>query len=161
MNIDYSTQDTCCICCREYTENESVYSLPDCGHKYHTECIINWYITTDINQCPYCRNVPNPINFSINNFLLLSRRKRFTFMQKLGRRKECPKQLKNAIEKYRNTINNGKNIRKEIRLINNNPIFKELYKKRTMLRRKERTNHNRLYKWKSVITDFPILPLIQ
>ena len=44
-----------CLICYDLLENKNNYILPECKHKYHTECIIEWFKTGD-NRCPYCQN---------------------------------------------------------------------------------------------------------
>ena len=50
----------CVICCTdEDFENENTSTTLECGHTFHTECIINWFRIGNSN-CPICRNDPNP-----------------------------------------------------------------------------------------------------
>ena len=43
----------CLVCMTEYEEGESIKTLP-CFHKYHTECIQDWFKRQ--NFCPICRH---------------------------------------------------------------------------------------------------------
>lgn len=46
--------DECFICCQKYTT-----SIPlTCGHRFHTECVMNWWRQTargNVLTCPMCR----------------------------------------------------------------------------------------------------------
>ena len=42
----------CTICMTEYEEGEVLKTLP-CFHKYHKECIVEWF--KHQNFCPFCR----------------------------------------------------------------------------------------------------------
>lgn len=45
-------EETCCICYDNLCENTKNTQL-QCGHKYHTGCILKWLNKN--NSCPYCR----------------------------------------------------------------------------------------------------------
>ncbi|GJZ86401.1 E3 ubiquitin protein ligase MBR2-like protein [Tanacetum coccineum] len=49
-----STQvlEPCCICQEEYETDDNIGSL-DCGHDFHTDCIVQWL--TQKNVCPICK----------------------------------------------------------------------------------------------------------
>ena len=48
---------TCIICTDEMLESESIFSLEQCNHKYHTKCIVNWFRTPNNGgSCPLCRD---------------------------------------------------------------------------------------------------------
>jgi hypothetical protein len=44
-----------CLICHDLIETKHNYTLPECKHCYHTECIIEWFQKGD-NRCPYCQN---------------------------------------------------------------------------------------------------------
>ena len=35
-----------CLICHCNLEDEQIYELPECSHKYHTDCIIQWFLHT-------------------------------------------------------------------------------------------------------------------
>ena len=51
-NINEDEEDICLIC-RENLSNEQTYEIPECKHKYHTNCLINWF-RFDRVSCPHC-----------------------------------------------------------------------------------------------------------
>lgn len=46
--------EQCPICLEGYSANKTIVQL-NCNHKFHKECIIKWFQTTTINNCPLCR----------------------------------------------------------------------------------------------------------
>ncbi|KAL5541289.1 hypothetical protein UlMin_042511 [Ulmus minor] len=50
------TDNTCSICLSEYKTKEALRTIPDCGHYFHDDCIVEWL---KLNAtCPLCRNLP-------------------------------------------------------------------------------------------------------
>ena len=54
LNISTPTKEECMIC-REELECSQCYTLPECNHRYHTNCLISWFRSGD-QRCPYCGN---------------------------------------------------------------------------------------------------------
>lgn len=46
-------QSECCICLGIFQDGEKVKVLPDCRHRYHSECVDKWLRTQ--SSCPLCR----------------------------------------------------------------------------------------------------------
>ena len=44
-----------CSICHE-TLDDDIYTLPECNHKYHSNCIITWF-RTGKKSCPLCNNL--------------------------------------------------------------------------------------------------------
>ena len=88
-------EDICSICL-ENINNQQCYSLPECNHCFHTNCIIHWFRLGNVN-CPYCNN--NGINR--NTFLGRYSKERYKLFRRLARNKNAPNQLKNLVNKLR------------------------------------------------------------
>jgi hypothetical protein len=43
----------CVVCCETYAVNDTVMTLPACGHVFHEKCALAWL--TKHNTCPFCR----------------------------------------------------------------------------------------------------------
>ena len=56
--------DICVICQEDLCGN--IYELPECGHKYHTNCIVTWF-RNGSNRCPLCGNKGINNNESTHN----------------------------------------------------------------------------------------------
>jgi hypothetical protein len=60
-----SEPDICAIC--HETMEENIYEIPECKHKYHINCIIDWF-RLGKSRCPYCNtNFSVLVNQSNNN----------------------------------------------------------------------------------------------
>tara|TARA_B100000900_G_C20559538_1_gene708263 strand:+ start:822 stop:1403 length:582 start_codon:yes stop_codon:yes gene_type:complete len=47
--------DICAICRETLDDNSQVFMLPECEHKFHTECIVHWF-RYGRQTCPLCNN---------------------------------------------------------------------------------------------------------
>lgn len=47
------SQAECCICLGIFQDGEKIKVLPDCRHRYHSECVDKWLRTH--SSCPLCR----------------------------------------------------------------------------------------------------------
>jgi len=98
---DDNEQD--CPICFERIPGDQLYTIPECGHKFHHACIIPWFRTMN-STCPYCRVEPNSIHhYGLRNISKL--------WQRLARRKTCPPEIKkictkvtDAKRKYREQV---------------------------------------------------------
>ncbi|ESQ37499.1 hypothetical protein EUTSA_v10003018mg [Eutrema salsugineum] len=55
---DFETE-SCVICFENLSESESetkpICELPNCPHRFHEECFLEWYLDRQNNSCPLCR----------------------------------------------------------------------------------------------------------
>ena len=92
-------ENECCICL-DYMEND--ISILSCLHKFHNECIINWFSKKNKSICPIC-----------NNIVYISN----TLKKKIEKKKAATRQLPCSHPLYRissptnNIINNSRPIR--------------------------------------------------
>ncbi|KAK9665255.1 hypothetical protein RND81_14G100400 [Saponaria officinalis] len=49
-------ENNCPICLGEYLAKDSLRSLPNCGHCFHSDCVDEWLRLN--GSCPVCRNTP-------------------------------------------------------------------------------------------------------
>ncbi|GAA0142322.1 hypothetical protein LIER_03249 [Lithospermum erythrorhizon] len=45
----------CAICLTEYADGDEIRLLPQCGHKFHIQCIDKWLMSH--SSCPSCRQI--------------------------------------------------------------------------------------------------------
>ena len=130
--------NTCAICLCEMTEDESIYTIPECNHKFHTNCALQWYRQTNQTNCPLCRSNPNDL-FGLH---LGDRRGRIKLWKRLGRRKACPKEVKKALDKLKKAKENSIEASKEWRgFLNDNKEFMKTFNK---------LRNNKWNKWRAV-----------
>ena len=95
--------DLCIICYSELDCSGSVtYSLPECGHTFHQNCIMHWFRQAN-SKCPLCNNT-GPFNGHPNdqrsrwNYPF----ERYKVLRRLSRKKDAPKDLVKGIELIKN-----------------------------------------------------------
>ncbi|KAK4340713.1 hypothetical protein RND71_039214 [Anisodus tanguticus] len=45
----------CAICLVEYVEGDEIRILPNCGHRFHLQCVDTWLVSN--SSCPSCRQI--------------------------------------------------------------------------------------------------------
>ncbi|XP_059283287.1 RING-H2 finger protein ATL8-like [Lycium ferocissimum] len=45
----------CAICLLEYVEGDEIRVLPNCGHRFHLQCVDTWLVSN--SSCPTCRQI--------------------------------------------------------------------------------------------------------
>ncbi|KAF4380433.1 hypothetical protein F8388_024726 [Cannabis sativa] len=79
--------NTCPICLSEYRPNETLKTIPECQHFFHSDCIDEWLRLNA--SCPICRKSPNRHTIRDNSFSLLASLSVFIFLvTQLGTRAE-------------------------------------------------------------------------
>jgi len=132
--------EICAICQEDLSDN--IYELPECGHKYHTNCIMHWF-RTNHNTCPLCQN--QGINYThalqeANNGHYFGRRVWMNYYKgaaTYARKKDSDKEIiskvkgvQKSIKKRKELISSFKEWKKENCDINktNDDIYKEYIK---------------------------------
>ncbi|KAK7303864.1 hypothetical protein RJT34_14781 [Clitoria ternatea] len=50
-----SSPSNCAICLAEFSDGNTLRSLPNCNHNFHVDCIDKWLLAH--SSCPTCRNL--------------------------------------------------------------------------------------------------------
>ena len=95
--------DICAICHLKNLGEENIYNLPECCHKFHTNCIMTWF-RAGRNRCPLCNNkginaTRAQINEEINHSHWSTRNKYlklYTIVSRKCRRKDAPEKMKKS-----------------------------------------------------------------
>ena len=101
------SNDICAIC-HDNLGEDNVYALPECNHKFHTNCIMTWFRAKH-NTCPLCNNkginaTRAQINEQANYSNWTSRRKylkMYSIVSRKSRGKKASKEMKKEVEKVR------------------------------------------------------------
>lgn len=112
LNVQLPNEETnsqICLICHDTLEGCHNYTLPECKHTYHTECILTWFRLENQSNCPYCGN--KGVNNRTPNNLERRRRRGFYSCNRglplfadiiaYSRRKDAPKLLVKKVEKLR------------------------------------------------------------
>ena len=52
-------QTTCCsICLADYQNSDALFTLPQCGHRFHQDCLAKHLMAGVERDCPLCRRKP-------------------------------------------------------------------------------------------------------
>ena len=147
MNDD---ENICSICYEPLNESDSNL---ECGHRYHSNCIIKWFRSGKQN-CPLC----NDTSIDTSNLLWGTKIETISQIKKLGRKKNCPLNIKKTLDNIKKVDINFKNIKKDEKEFKNE--YKDLIKKyksfivkRWKNRRKKREYEHKLL---AMITLNPI-----
>ena len=81
--------EVCAICREDLCQN--THTL-ECNHKYHPHCIIQWFRNGNSN-CPLCNQIK--LDPNINWYTKICC---ISEIKKLGRRKDCTKEIKKILE---------------------------------------------------------------
>ena len=105
--------DVCSICLEPINDSTDLYRL-ECGHIFHTDCILNWFRSSNVSgsPCPLCR-CSGPINGSLRLFDVHTRA---TYLRRRANSKDMPQKLKQLIYNLRKKEDKLKVKRKALRI---------------------------------------------
>ncbi len=165
--------DNMCMICHEemIPETNNVKHKLECGHTYHSNCIITWFRTGNDN-CPYCgdkgvnaikkdKHVRRYFNVYFNQ-----QKTRISKLRQISKRNDAPPKLVkfcerfSEIEKEREEIDANIKKLKSDETKHDNMSYKELTNMMTTLQKKKHATFQRYIKCKADIADYPVIPLI-
>ena len=56
LDVHLEDSEEKCMICLENLSNEQQYSLPECSHTFHQNCIMHWF-RGGSHKCPLCNNL--------------------------------------------------------------------------------------------------------
>ena len=168
INLD-DTEDNCMIC-QEVLSSATKYKLPECGHEYHTHCVVAWFRNGD-SRCPYCGN--KGVNHSKKEKNLRRSRARFDYVNEFkitelrkysktcGANKLLKKyfmELETLTKRLSVKLDEQKKFNERIKT--SLTIFKETEKQRRECRMNIYKARTAIFEKKMSIIDMHIVPLI-
>lgn len=146
-----SNNENECTICHESTSSGDIYTIPECGHSFHTNCIVTWFRVN--NTCPLCKDT------GINSISLFSNARDTNFYFKRAmtwsRRKDAPADLKNDAQKVKHLKSKLKVHRKQFSSLQSSNgqykiISKEIRKYSSLIHQTE----YRLYTMKRILANY-------
>ena len=146
------TDETTCAVCLESLD-DNIYTIPECNHKFHNNCIIEWYRRLGSDSgCPMCRSHPEGTSF-------YTKRGVVSLCKKISRRKNCPEIIKKLCTQHTNCnkehviyLRKANEFRKQ---------HKEIFDEHSKLRRKIYTTSNKRWKIEKELISLPQLILLR
>ena len=114
--IDFG-EDNMCMICLEPITTEPQYSLPECKHTFHQNCIMHWFRQGN-SKCPLCNNVGVGYNSSsavLHGTPWMLAMARFKMVRQYSRRKSAPPRLKKQIALIKKHEDELKDLKKSMR----------------------------------------------
>lgn len=165
-----SSHELCAICHENIDLNDgSIYTLPECNHCYHTNCIMTWF-RTGKNTCPLCNNhgVNQNNTATSNNHIISSSLSAYTWdykkkllehdykiMRRFARKKEAPSELKKQVKILIKLEKKYKDTKKEERVFFNSIpttlTVRQIKKKGIQIKRKKFRLQNKVLMMKRYI----------
>ena len=157
--VSISDFDKCVICHEDLIDN--VYELPECSHKFHTNCIMHWF-RTDHNTCPLCQNTG--INYQTayqeaNSSEYATKRLWETYYIqacKYAKKKDADKEIVSKIKSIKKTILNDKNKKEQFKIWKNqmtdgSTTNKKIYEQFMKFQRNKWRIHREVWKRKIAV----------
>ena len=150
-----SCEDDICSICHTLlgADSPDIYSVPECGHRFHSNCIIPWFRVSN-GSCPYCRANIIGARYSPNDIKQVVQLWKF-----LSRRRDCPtvvkkkcKQIKLAKEEERKSVKELTKLKEEHR---------EAISKWRSLRRKRWYFHTKVRMLERQLAFLPPMPILR
>lgn len=120
-------QTECAICYEELGDLQN-YNLDDCGHTFHTSCIVKWFREGN-SSCPICRDVGSEMKLCWPDS-----QARATALRRKARSSKAPIELKRLVKNVQTHEKAYTNFRAEYNKIRKD--HKEVFKKLSNIRTK-------------------------
>tara|TARA_B100000073_G_scaffold347953_1_gene364204 strand:+ start:3309 stop:3818 length:510 start_codon:yes stop_codon:yes gene_type:complete len=154
-------EDYLCPICHE--NNNDTYTLPECNHKFCTECIMHWF-RQGHSRCPLCNNPGGHVQQEQNQGFDLyisshyGMNQKIKFLRKYAQRRNADELLKKYVKELREQEKKEKEIRKEMNDFKKNytGTYKELMKKMSTFINKDRRIRSKIREIKRQMCSFPI-----
>jgi hypothetical protein len=153
--------EACIICLKVFNDQDNIYKL-DCGHCYHTNCIINWFRTENSKgRCPCC-NDNQHININYQPWYTRDYvEERCKILRKYNRKKDSPQQLNEEFIKLKHLENTYNiNVKERSKFIKSEK-YKDIIKELKDLDKKKWNSNKKVKKQKTkIVSMFPNINLL-
>lgn len=101
------TDVACCSICTDELGGDNVCTLSECGHRFHAQCIVNWFRLK--RSCPMCR-CEGSLGMRVADI-----RTRCSQLRKRALRKDAPSELKRLVARLRESESEVKDASSRLR----------------------------------------------
>ena len=168
LDVHLEDSEEKCMICLENLSNEQQYSLPECSHTFHQNCIMHWF-RGGSHKCPLCNNLgvndttnsPNITGSSTRWGWWRGGKFKYKMLRQYARRKDAPVLLKKEIAKLKKLEERQRELRTEMKEFKNKVgKFKDLQKEWSKYRNKRWRMEGRIRQKRMAIANFNIVPII-
>ena len=176
LNVSVNSNEECMIC-KDELQCGQCYTLPECNHTYHTNCLVTWFRNGD-SRCPYCgnkginnkndetfRKVKNKHLYTEFELQMCADIKKYIYLKNNDTNKRCLK-IRKQFEKIKELEENYKiesnKLRELQQSLKETPILYSEAKKSIMSYRNKRWKINRQIRLEQmkIVNNSYIIPLI-
>lgn len=129
-----------CAICNNETDDTTKYILPECGHVFHTNCLIPW-LCVNYGRCSECERHAQALYEERRNKSRIPRYRDFKYASSQARRKNAPREIARLYSKYKRHFRIYNEQRALSKAFNTDRmelyrnLRREYYKRRSSLRR--------------------------
>ena len=152
MYLNNDEEQNICPICRDELNTKEIYSIPECNHKFHSSCILQWF-RTGKNFCPCCKSESN-YECSLKN--------KYSTIVNYSKKKDANIDLKKMVSYIQNINFKISNIKMEIKEKENSVgLYKEINADIMKLKRKLYKLQDTLYiKKRNLLSSVNVVPYI-
>ena len=149
VQVDNEMMCCCSICLEEKIEDDDMYEIKECHHKYHKDCLLDYYRVTGVTRCPMCRN---------DVVKKKNKKEKMRVIMNYVRRKNANEMVVKMVGKYREEKRKYEEKKKELREWNKKN--KDLLKERSDIVTKACQSYRKSAKMRKELEKIVILPLV-
>ena len=100
-----------CVICMDDENKDTFYTIPECNHNFHTNCIMSWF-RSGKKTCPCCKSEETSIEIPAHRY-----KRKFLFLQKLATMKSAnvPAAIADMIRECANRVNKQDEMYRDLR----------------------------------------------
>ena len=158
--------ETKCPICYDNLKLEQQYTIPDCKHTFHTNCIVHWF-RNGYSHCPLCNHCGlGTKKYATNKVISIpnsikNNKVKFKLIQAYVVKNNKPIWLKKLLDDYNIQLDIIKTKKKKLHIVKHKTgVYKDMYKECKTLEDQINKLEWKLRKSEINILSFPLYPII-